>query len=252
MVRDFLENINTQQGETIKNELKIIIELVNEKIDLIDEQNKMIQIFYILLNNLKENDVRNYFQEKETKHDITDDEPNSLIIDEYKNEKYYIYKNIIINLLKETYWFIEQEDEIVIRNEDIPAKEIKEYFKQNDNKKKIIEERNPNIAINSENFELYKYCSTYDYRNNLIAPEKNNKSTYNWNFDLGKREIDIQKETKEKEERIKKEREERKKKLKEEKKKEEEEELALKKYEEEEMKKVYLEAKMRRLKNKGK
>ena len=252
IVKDFLENINTQQGETIKNELKIIFELINEKINLMEQQNKMIRIFYTLLNNLKENDVRNYFQEIETKEEVTDDDPNTLIIDEYKNEKYYIYKNIIINLLKETYWFIEQEDQIVIRNDDIPAKEIKDYFKQNENKKKIIKERNPNITINNKNFELYKYCSSYDYRNNLIPPEKNNKSTYNWNFDFGKREIDIEKENKEKKERIKKEREEKKKEIMEKKKKEEEEELALKKYEEEEMKKVYLEAKMRRMQNKGK
>ena len=252
VVKDFLENINTQQGETIKNELKIIFELINEKINLMEQQNKMIKIFDTLLNNLNESDVKNYVQEKETNDEVTENDPNTLIMDEYKKEKYYIYKNIIINLLKETYWFIEQEDQIVIRNDDIPAKEIKEYFKENENKKKIINERNPNIPINNENFELYKYCSSYDYKNNLIPPEKNNKSTYNWNFDLGKREIDIEKENKEKKERIEKEREEKKKKLKEKKKKEEEEELALKKYEEEEMKKVYLEAKMRRLQTKGK
>ena len=253
VVKDFLENINTQQGETIKNELKIIFELINEKINLMEQQNKMIKIFYTLLNNLNENDVKNYVQQKETNEEVTDNnDPNTLIMDEYKKEKYYIYKNIIINLLKETYWFIEQEDQIVIRNDDIPAKEIKDYFKENENKKKIINERNPNIPINNENFELYKYCSSYDYQNNIIPPEKNNKSTYNWNFDLGKREIDIEKENKEKKERIKKEREEKKNKLKEMKQKEEEEELALKKYEEEEMKKVYLEAKMRRLQTKGK
>ena len=252
LVKDFLENINTQQGETIKNELKIIFELINEKINLMEQQNKMIKIFDTLLNNLNESDVKNYVQEKETNDEVTENDPNTLIMDEYKKEKYYIYKNIIINLLKETYWFIEQEDQIVIRNDDIPAKEIKEYFKENENKKKIINERNPNIPINNENFELYKYCSSYDYKNNLIPPEKNNKSTYNWNFDLGKREIDIEKENKEKKERIEKEREEKKKKLKEKKKKEEEEELALKKYEEEEMKKVYLEAKTRRLQTKGK
>ena len=252
VVKDFLENINTQQGETIKNELKIIFELINEKINLMEQQNKMIKIFDTLLNNLNESDVKNYVQEKETNDEVTENDPNTLIMDEYKKEKYYIYKNIIINLLKETYWFIEQEDQIVIRNDDIPAKEIKEYFKENENKKKIINERNPNIPINNENFELYKYCSSYDYQNNIIPPEKNNKSTYNWNFDLGKREIDIEKENKEKKERIEKEREEKKKKLKEKKKKEEEEELALKKYEEEEMKKVYLEAKMRRLQTKGK
>ena len=252
LVKDFLENINTQQGETIKNELKIIFELINEKINLMEQQNKMIKIFDTLLNNLNESDVKNYVQEKETNDEVTESDPNTLIMDEYKKEKYYIYKNIIINLLKETYWFIEQEDQIVIRNDDIPAKEIKEYFKENENKKKIINERNPNIPINNENFELYKYCSSYDYKNNLIPPEKNNKSTYNWNFDLGKREIDIEKENKEKKERIEKEREEKKKKLKEKKKKEEEEELALKKYEEEEMKKVYLEAKTRRLQTKGK
>ena len=252
LVKDFLENINTQQGETIKNELKIIFELINEKINLMEQQNKMIKIFDTLLNNLNESDVKNYVQEKETNDEVTESDPNTLIMDEYKKEKYYIYKNIIINLLKETYWFIEQEDQIVIRNDDIPAKEIKEYFKENENKKKIINERNPNIPINNENFELYKYCSSYDYKNNLIPPEKNNKSTYNWNFDLGKREIDIEKENKEKKERIKKEREEKKNKLKEMKQKEEEEELALKKYEEEEMKKVYLEAKTRRLQTKGK
>ena len=253
VVKDFLENINTQQGETIKNELKIIFELINEKINLMEQQNKMIKIIYTLLNNLNESDVKNYVQEKETNEEVTDNnDPNTLIMDEYKKEKYYIYKNIIINLLKETYWFIEQEDQIVIRNDDIPAKEIKDYFKENENKKKIINERNPNIPINNENFELYKYCSSYDYQNNIIPPEKNNKSTYNWNFDLGKREIDIEKENKEKKERIKKEREEKKNKLKEMKQKEEEEELALKKYEEEEMKKVYLEAKTRRLQTKGK
>ena len=252
VVKDFLENINTQQGETIKNELKIIFELINEKINLMEQQNKMIKIFDTLLNNLNESDVKNYVQEKETNDEVTESDPNTLIMDEYKKEKYYIYKNIIINLLKETYWFIEQEDQIVIRNDDIPAKEIKDYFKENENKKKIINERNPNIPINNENFELYKYCSSYDYKNNLIPPEKNNKSTYNWNFDLGKREIDIEKENKEKKERIKKEREEKKNKLKEMKQKEEEEELALKKYEEEEMKKVYLEAKTRRLQTKGK
>ena len=62
-IREAIDKIKAQQTETVKNDLKIIYQLIETKLNLIDEQNKMIKIIYVLLSSLKENDVKLYFQD---------------------------------------------------------------------------------------------------------------------------------------------------------------------------------------------
>jgi hypothetical protein len=100
-ISEILSNIDGMTSsltEIIKENLRIIFEMIYNKVELIREQNKLILYLYTIFSNLD-------------KKDIINGKPTNYIGNE-KNKTYnkeYIYKDMIIEFLKEAY----RTDEIV-------------------------------------------------------------------------------------------------------------------------------------------
>ena len=162
-----------------KNDLKIIYEMINAKIQLISEQNKMVYIIYIMLSSLKDSDIRQYFQEKMKGKKETEDKMN------FENNIEFIYKNIIINLLRETYMKINEVDLLQNVTTEIPNKIKMDYIKKKMEEEKKIKSRDPPINTN-DNFNLYNDMKTFNFNNQAEGSNKQTKSintlksTWSW------------------------------------------------------------------------
>jgi len=162
-----------------KNDLKIIYEMINAKIQLISEQNKMVYIIYIMLSSLKDSDIRQYFQEKLKGKNEIEEQIN------FENNIEFIYKNIIINLLRETYMKINEVDLLQNVTSEIPNKIKMDYIKKKMEEEKKIKSRDPPINTN-DNFNLYNDMKTFNFNNQAEGSNKQTKSintlksTWSW------------------------------------------------------------------------
>ena len=151
-----------------KNDLKIIYEMIIVKIQLISEQNKMIYIIYIMLSSLKDSDIRQYFQEKMKGKKETEDKMN------FENNIEFIYKNIIIHLLRETYMKINEVDLLQNVTTEIPNKIKMDYIMKKTEEEKKIKSRDPQINTN-DNFNLYNDIKTFNFNNQAEGSNKQTK-----------------------------------------------------------------------------
>ena len=162
-----------------KNDLKIIYEMINSKIKLISEQNKMIYIIYIMLSSFKDTEIRQYFHEKMKGKKETEDKMN------YENNIEFIYKNIIINLLRETYMKINEVDLLQNVSTEIPNKIKMDYIMKKTEEEKKIKSRDPQVNTN-DNFNLYNNMKTFNFNNQVEGSNKptkainTSKSTWSW------------------------------------------------------------------------
>lgn len=171
-----IDKIKSQQTETVKNDLKIIYQLIETKLNLIDEQNKMIKIIYSLLSCLKEEDVKLYFQDKNKIKESF----SSIVKDDVNENIEYIYKDIIINLLKETY---KEEEQIIKLDEEGSREGQAKYIEDKVTQVKKIKERTNAIEEKKVTEDIYENCVSFNCKN---EPDTKfitgNTSTWGWNY----------------------------------------------------------------------
>lgn len=172
------QNIKNMENSSSssKDNLDKIYEMIKSKIDLISQQNKMIFIIYIMLSSLKDSDIRQYFKDKLKGVKETEENLN------FDNNIEFIYKNIIINLLRETYMYINEVNLLQNVSQKFSKKEQKDYILKKINEEKIIKNRDPKNLI--ENIDIYDNVKTFDnksiFEKNLNSIPKS-KSTWSWN-----------------------------------------------------------------------
>ena len=181
MIKENIEKLKSTQSETVKNDLKIIYELIESKLNLIDEQNKMINIIYVLLSSLKESDVRTYFQDK---NKMRENVSSTVIVkDDINDNIEYVYKDIIINLIKETFWLVKEEEKLLKMDAEGSKDKQEKYIEDKIAQLKKLKDRNP---IAQENKDTnYDECVTYNYKNEAeLNSSTSSGSNFNWNFSM--------------------------------------------------------------------
>ena len=180
-IREAIDKIKAQQTETVKNDLKIIYQLIETKLNLIDEQNKMIKIIYVLLSSLKENDVKLYFQDKnKVKESML---TSSTVKDDVNDNIEYIYKDIIINLLKETYWLIKEEEKLIKMDAEGSREKQDKYIEDKVIQMKKLKERTKVPEEKKVTEDIYDNCVSFNCKNEPDTKFINgNTSSWNWNF----------------------------------------------------------------------
>ena len=139
----------------------------------------MVYIIYIMLSSLKDSDIRQYFQEKLKGKNEIEEQIN------FENNIEFIYKNIIINLLRETYMKINEVDLLQNVTSEIPNKIKMDYIKKKMEEEKKIKSRDPPINTN-DNFNLYNDMKTFNFNNQAEGSNKQTKSintlksTWSW------------------------------------------------------------------------
>lgn len=180
-IREAIDRIKAQQTETVKNDLKIIYQLIETKLNLIDEQNKMIKIIHVLLSSLKENDVKLYFQDKnKVKESML---TSSTVKDDVNDNIEYIYKDIIINLLKETYWLIKEEEKLIKMDAEGSREKQDKYIEDKVIQMKKLKERTKVPEQKKVTEDIYDNCVSFNCKN---EPDTKfitgNTSSWNWNY----------------------------------------------------------------------
>jgi len=144
-INDVMRNIDSMTSsltEMIKENLKIIFEMINNKVELMREQNKLIKYLYTILVNL----------DKEV---IKKNKNNFIGLEEkYKNmNKEYIYKDMIVEFLREVYRTDESFNEPSSHfNKDVQEAKKKEYIEK---KKDLVDKLKSRSNLKSnDSFDL--------------------------------------------------------------------------------------------------
>ena len=130
------------------------------------EQNYLVEIIYIFLSSLKDSDIKRHFtdQQKESK------QSGETIEDKLNQNIEYVYKEIIVNHLKDIFWKTNEEEKILKIKEDKSSGSLKNYLEEKMKDSKVIKERNLiKDKLIEENYknsdDLFFDVLSYDYKN---------------------------------------------------------------------------------------
>lgn len=165
-IEDSIIKKKSEQSETIKSDLKILYDLIESKLQLMREQNYLVEIIYIFLSSLKDSDIKRHFtdQQKESK------QSGGTIEDKLNQNIEYIYKEIIVNHLKDIFWKTNEEEKILKIKEDKSSGSLKNYLEEKMKDSKVIKERNLiKDKLIEEHYknrdDLFFDVLSYDYKN---------------------------------------------------------------------------------------
>jgi hypothetical protein len=130
-----IDGMTSSLTEIIKENLKIIFDMIYNKVELIREQNKLIMYLYTIFSNLDKKDITNG---KTTNY-----------IDKSKNyNKEYVYKEMIIEFLKEAYRTDEMvNDSMVAVKEQVEVNRLEYLDKKKSYAKKLEERSKINASV---------------------------------------------------------------------------------------------------------
>ncbi len=142
-------------SENMKEKLNVILNMIDTKYELTREQNNLIRCLYSFFNNLE--------SEIKKKADEMDKDSFKMFSDNKGKHIEYVYKELIINYLKEVY---KQDDlPMILPNKDELEKiteEKEKYLKEKQDEVKLLESRELIEKIDSKiNFEDL-VCFDYD------------------------------------------------------------------------------------------
>lgn len=142
-------------SENMKEKLNVILNMIDTKYELTTEQNNLIRCLYSFFNNLE--------SEIKKKADEMDKDSFKMFSDNKGKHIEYVYKELIINYLKEVY---KQDDlPMILPNKDELEKiteEKEKYLKEKQDEVKLLESRELIEKIDSKiNFEDL-VCFDYD------------------------------------------------------------------------------------------
>jgi hypothetical protein len=196
-----IETIKSTLSELVKMTLKVIFDMIDTKIELINEQNKMISHIYGLLSNLSEKDIRTRFasnkkgfsnednisknskSNKNTNNMTTNpnetgnDESKTKISDISDNIE-YIYRDIIIKAIRDAYKVApdSEDTQMTIEAKNKLDRERDEYLTERIEHVKKLQKRNEmSKEIGSEDIN-FKEVKSFGY----AKQENENKSFFSW------------------------------------------------------------------------
>lgn len=169
-------------SELVKENMKIILDMLESKLELITEQNIFIRDIYNLLGNLekevkerelsknKELQLMNVTKEKNSKNNL------SSVNNTLNTHIEFIYKDLILKFLKEVYRQEEQNDDLISTEEKERLQyERNTYIQEKQNTVKVLENRNEHLEDFEKKFDLSKVVS-FGYTKN----DNNKGSMFQW------------------------------------------------------------------------